>query len=492
MATFKDACFHYRKITKINRELLKIGANSIWTPVRSDKIKGWCIECCQLTELVFCSGCSLAHVCQWCVRNKRCFLDSQPHLLKLRTFEAPITKEKLQCVISMYNMLFPINENIINRFKKNVKQKKCRNEFNATWYNQLLLPITLNAAVFKFQSRIVYVFGFYEGTTACGYLPYRMVNCIDIYDRLLLDSVNFDRMSALPSDLQALYAQKYFKISRLPSMKLRQVYYSDFTKQNLITKYRTKTRITHRNVSKINWDTDIELHNDLMHNKHRILTALTTAEEKQFEVHDVNLGRIKADMFELGHHCKPNYISSNHWQPASRVSLCRWCNIKYAFRNMDWRMESMYNELMSFIQSCYKSNANVDHCSSIESVYPMVRNVFWHSTTKYIDETLEKLFNMMNPVNIDNQKVISFHWQIDLSLYLHIKMILKTEALPFMLKVHEFQSIVKGIINQWCDFSKVSELPICVESTDTLLRMYEQGELSEEYELLISDSDGDE
>ncbi|AGS43846.1 nonstructural protein 1 [Equine rotavirus A] len=491
MATFKDACFHYRKITKLNRELLRIGANSVWTSVQSNKIKGWCVECCQLTELTYCSGCSLAHVCQLCITNKRCFLDSQPHLLKLRTFESPITKEKLQCVINLDDKLFPINNTIINKFKKSTRQRKCRNGLNETWYNQLLLPITLNAAVFKFKTRTVYVFGFYEGSVSVENLPYRIINCIDIYDRLLLDQINFERMNSLPVSLQSIYAQKYFRVSRIPSMKLRQIYYSDFTKQNLITKYRTKSRIVHRNISKINWNTEIELHNTLTHNKNKILEILSTSIERQFLVHDINLGRVKADMFELGHQSKPNYVSSNHWQPASKISVCKWCNIKYAFKDMDWRMESMYNELMSFIQACYKSNTNVDHCSSIESIYPIIRNVYWHSTTNYIDETLNKLFSMMNPVCIDSQSVINFHCQIDLSLYLHIKMILEIEVLPFILNVNQFKDIIKGIMNQWCNFSKLSELPLCIESTTTLLVLEKQGKLSEEYDLLISDSDDD-
>lgn len=492
MATFKDACFHYRKITKLNRELLRIGANSVWIPVSSNKVKGWCIECCQLTELTFCHGCSLAHACQWCIQNKRCFLDNEPHLLKLRTFESPITKEKLQCIIDLYNLLFPINSGIINRFKKIVNQRKCRNEFEQSWYNQLLFPITLNAAVFKFHSREVYVFGLYEGSSSCTDLPYRIVNCIDLYDRLLLDQINFERMSSLPASLQSVYANKYFKLSRLPSMKLKQIYYSDFSKQNLINKCKTKSRIVLRNLTKFTWDSQVSLHYDVINNKEKILTALSTSSLKRFKTHDLNLGRVKADIFELGHHCKPNYISSNHWQPASKVSQCRRCNMKYVFRNMDWKMESMYNELLSFIQACYKSNVNVGNCSSIESAYPLVKDILWHSITKYIDQTIEKLFNAMNPVEVDGQQVISFHWQIDLALYIHIKMILETETLPFVFTLNQFRSIIKGIVNQWYDVTELDYLPLCAEQTDKLVKLEEEGKISEEYELLISDSEYDD
>ncbi|ARB49214.1 NSP1 [Rotavirus A] len=492
MATFKDACFHYRRITKLNRELLRIGANSVWTGVSSNKIKGWCIECCQLTELTFCHGCSLAHVCQWCIQNKRCFLDNEPHLLKLRTFESPITREKLQCIIDLYNLLFPVSPGVISKFKKIVKQRKCRNEFDKSWYNQLLLPITLNAAAFKFQSREIYVFGFYEGSSPCIDLPYRFVNCIDLYDKLLLDQINFERMSSLPDNLQSIYASKYFKLSRLPSMKLKQIYYSDFSKQNLINKYKTKSRIVLRNLTEFNWDSQTDLHHDLINNKDKILAALSTSSLKQFETHDLNLGRVKADIFELGHNCKPDYISSNHWQPASKISQCKWCNVKYAFRDMDWKMESMYNELLSFIQSCYKSNVNVGHCSSIESAYPLVKDLLWHSITKYIDQAIEKLFNAMNPVQVNEQQEINFHWQIDIAFYMHIKMILKTEALPFTFTLGQFNSIIKGIVNQWCNVTELDHLPLCTEQTHKLIKLEEEGKLSEEYELLISDSEDDD
>ncbi|AOW69410.1 NSP1, partial [Rotavirus A] len=489
MATFKDACFHYRRITRLNRELLKIGANSVWTPTYSNKIKGWCIECCQYTELTFCHGCSLMHVCQWCIQNKRCFLDNTPHLLKLRTFESPITKKKLQCVIDMYNSIFPINCNVINKFKKMINQRKCRNELNDVWYNQLLLPITLNAAVFKFQSKEIYVFGFYEGNGSCINLPYRFVNCTDIYDKLLLDQVNFERMCDLPNNLQSMYATKYFKMSRLPSMKMKQVYYSDFTKQNLLRRYGINTRLILRNVTETNWNSEIEMHKDLVNNKNKILMALSDSRIKQFETHELNLGRIKADIFELGHHCKPNYISSNHWQSASQVVQCKWCNVKYMFKNMDWRMESMYNEIMSFLQSCYKSNVNVGHCSSVENIYSLVRNLFWLSITKHVDEIIEKLFNAMYPIDREEKKLISFHYQMDFSLYIHIKTLLNTESLPFFLTLQQFSNVIKGIIDHWCNISELSLLPLCTEQTNTLIELKEQNRLCEEYELLISDSE---
>lgn len=361
-----------------------------------------------------------------------------------------------------------------------------------SWYGQLLLPITLNAAVFNFQSREVYVFGFYEGSTSIGNLPYRFVNCIDVYDKLLLDNVNFERMGFLPPNLQSLYASKYFKMSRLPSMKLKQIYYSDFTRQNLFSRYKIKKRLIRRNVTNFQWDSDVAMHQDLLMNINNLLSALASSSVKQFEAHELNLGRVKAEVFEMGHHCKPNYVASNHWQSASKISGCKWCDVRYVFRNIDWRMETMYNELMSFIQSCYKSNINAGHCSSIENIYPLVKNLIWHSITKYVDQTIGKLFETMQPIVINDQRMINFHWQMDISLYTHIKLILGIEALPFALNIDQFGAIIKGIINQWCDYTKLRPLPLCIEFTNTLIDLEARGKLSEEYELLISDSEDDE
>jgi len=353
------------------------------------------------------------------------------------------------------------------------------------WYNQLLPPITLNAAVFKVGQREVHVFGVYEGTVAVHNLPYRLVNHIDSYDKLLLDQINFERMGQLPSELQSVYAQRYFKMARLPSMKLKQVYYSDFTKQNIINRYKSKSRILIRNVSEFQWESDQAMHHDLLHNKDKILAALSTSCTKQLETHDLNLGRLQLETFELGHHCKPNYIASEHWQPASKIGNCNWCNVKYLFRDMDWKMESLYNELMSFIQSCYKSNVSVGHCSSSESIYPIIKDVFWHSITEHIDGTVEKLFNAMSPVLVHDQRVITFQWQIDIALFLHIKKILQTESVPTTFTLNQFTTIIKAIINQWCNVAELDPLPLCVQQTDKLLELQNEGKLSEETEFQI-------
>nr|UUB88312.1 NSP1-253-UG [synthetic construct] len=252
MATFKDACFHYRRLTALNRRLCNIGANSIWMPVPDAKIKGWCLECCQIADLTHCYGCSLPHVCKWCVQNRRCFLDNEPHLLKLRTVKHPITKDKLQCIIDLYNIIFPINDKVIRKFERMIKQRECRNQYKIEWYNHLLLPITLNAAAFKFdENNLYYVFGLYEKSVSDIYAPYRIVNFINEFDKLLLDHINFTRMSNLPIELRNHYAKKYFQLSRLPSSKLKQIYFSDFTKETVIFNTYTKTpgRSIYRNVT---------------------------------------------------------------------------------------------------------------------------------------------------------------------------------------------------------------------------------------------------
>nr|AYX80458.1 NSP1-3xFLAG-UnaG fusion protein [Vector pT7SA11NSP1_3xFL_UnaG] len=390
MATFKDACFHYRRLTALNRRLCNIGANSIWMPVPDAKIKGWCLECCQIADLTHCYGCSLPHVCKWCVQNRRCFLDNEPHLLKLRTVKHPITKDKLQCIIDLYNIIFPINDKVIRKFERMIKQRECRNQYKIEWYNHLLLPITLNAAAFKFdENNLYYVFGLYEKSVSDIYAPYRIVNFINEFDKLLLDHINFTRMSNLPIELRNHYAKKYFQLSRLPSSKLKQIYFSDFTKETVIFNTYTKTpgRSIYRNVTEFNWRDELELYSDLKNDKNKLIAAMMTSKYTRFYAHDNNFGRLKMTIFELGHHCQPNYVASNHPGNASDIQYCKWCNIKYFLSKIDWRIRDMYNLLMEFIKDCYKSNVNVGHCSSVENIYPLIKRLIWSLFTNHMDQT---------------------------------------------------------------------------------------------------------
>nr|QJC68985.1 NSP1 [Rotavirus A] len=495
MATFKDACFHYRRLTAINRRLLSIGANSTWSPAPDTGLKGWCLECCQIAELIYCYGCSLPHVCKWCVKDRRCFLDSQPHFLRLRTFKGPITKEKLQCIIDMYNMLFPVNDKVINKFRMTVKQNKCRNQYKLEWYNHLLMPITLNAAVFKFDDEVIYyVFGFYEGTVDGAFLPYRMVNCTDLYDKLLLDAVNMVRLESIPDNLKSHYTMKYFKASRMPSMKLKQIYFSDFAKHTAIFNTYTNTmgRYMCRNVTEFEWNTELEMHNDLKNNKAKIIAAMIATQYIQYNGHDNNVGRLKYNIFELGHHCKPNYISSNHITSASKIKNCKWCDMSYFFVKMDWRIRSMYDQLMNFIQSCYKSNVNVGHCSSVETIYPLIQRLIWHSFTPYMEKTIKDVFQKMNPTEIGDDTGILFTTRLDLELYESARRALQCEALPQILTQAQFSCIINAIVSQWFNVDKMEKLPLSIKSTEELRKMKEEGTLNEEYELLISDSEGDE
>ncbi|BAV35131.1 non-structural protein NSP1 [Rotavirus A RVA/Cow-tc/THA/A5-10/1988/G8P[1]] len=40
MATFKDACYHYKRMNKLNGSILKLGANDEWRPAPITKFKG--------------------------------------------------------------------------------------------------------------------------------------------------------------------------------------------------------------------------------------------------------------------------------------------------------------------------------------------------------------------------------------------------------------------------------------------------------------------
>nr|BAA07347.1 NSP1 [Rotavirus sp.] len=38
MATFKDACYHYKRMNKLNGSILKLGANDEWRPAPITRI----------------------------------------------------------------------------------------------------------------------------------------------------------------------------------------------------------------------------------------------------------------------------------------------------------------------------------------------------------------------------------------------------------------------------------------------------------------------
>nr|UUB88323.1 NSP1-H61A-UG [synthetic construct] len=494
MATFKDACFHYRRLTALNRRLCNIGANSIWMPVPDAKIKGWCLECCQIADLTHCYGCSLPAVCKWCVQNRRCFLDNEPHLLKLRTVKHPITKDKLQCIIDLYNIIFPINDKVIRKFERMIKQRECRNQYKIEWYNHLLLPITLNAAAFKFdENNLYYVFGLYEKSVSDIYAPYRIVNFINEFDKLLLDHINFTRMSNLPIELRNHYAKKYFQLSRLPSSKLKQIYFSDFTKETVIFNTYTKTpgRSIYRNVTEFNWRDELELYSDLKNDKNKLIAAMMTSKYTRFYAHDNNFGRLKMTIFELGHHCQPNYVASNHPGNASDIQYCKWCNIKYFLSKIDWRIRDMYNLLMEFIKDCYKSNVNVGHCSSVENIYPLIKRLIWSLFTNHMDQTIEEVFNHMSPVSVEGTNVIMLILGLNISLYNEIKRTLNVDSIPMVLNLNEFSSIVKSISSKWYNVDELDKLPMSIKSTEELIEMKNSGTLTEEFELLISNSEDD-
>nr|AXF43074.1 truncated NSP1 [Bovine rotavirus] len=229
MATFKDACYYYKRINKLNHAVLKLGVNDTWRPSPPTKYKGWCLDCCQHTDLTYCRGCTMYHVCQWCSQYGRCFLDNQPHLLRMRTFKNEVTKDDLMNLVDMYDTLFPMNQKIVDKFINNTRQHKCRNECVNQWYNHLLMPITLQSLSIELDGDVYYIFGYYDDMNNVNQTPFSFVNLVDIYDKLLLDDVNFTRMSFLPVTLQQEYALRYFSKSRFISEQRKCVSDSHFS-----------------------------------------------------------------------------------------------------------------------------------------------------------------------------------------------------------------------------------------------------------------------
>nr|AHN05628.1 NSP1 [Murine rotavirus] len=492
MAAFKDACFHYRRITKLNRELLRIGANSTWTPAPPSNIRGWCLECCQLTNLTYCYGCSLHHVCQWCVQYGRCFLDDEPHLLRLRTVKSPITTEKLASIVKMYQLLFPINHSVVKKFIKSTKQHKCRNDFELSWYNQLVLPITLTAAAVHCDDCVYYIFGHYEGKANQSNLPYRFVNCVDEYDKLLLDDVNFDRMAFLPERLQKHYAKRYFIASRTPSAQPTKLTYSDFSVKTLINSGAyARRRIIYRSVTDFHWQSHEDPLNDLLSNKDKILAALMTNERKPFLTHNLNLTSLLHELSELVHHAKPCYLHSFHIQPASKVR-CRSCSVAFDFHTVDWRIRRIYDDVMYFLRACCRSNVSAGSCSSLESTDATVKAALLEMFNEDFKQHAHFLFHCFNPVEVDDVNYILFNYPLNYDIYNFIMRTLATERLPFTLSCKQFTTILFALVERWYDLSQIERLPLSITPTNRLIELQEHGDLAEEFDLLLSSSDSEE
>uniref|UniRef100_Q9QNA9 Non-structural protein 1 n=1 Tax=Rotavirus A (strain RVA/Human/Japan/KU/1995/G1P1A[8]) TaxID=10952 RepID=NSP1_ROTHK len=470
MATFKDACYHYKRINKLNNTVLKLGVNDTWRPSPPTKYKGWCLDCCQHTDLTYCRGCTMYHVCQWCSQYGRCFLDNEPHLLRMRTFKNEVTKDELKNLIDMYDTLFPMNQKIVCRFISNTRQHKCRNECMTQWYNHLLMPITLQSLAIELDGDIYYVFGYYDNMNSINQTPFSFTNLVDIYDKLLLDNVNFVRMSFLPASLQQEYALRYFSKSRFISEQRKCVNDSHFSINVLENLHNPnfKIQIT-RNCSEMSFDWNEAC--KLVKNAGAYFDILKTSHIEFYSV---------STRCRIFTQCKlkiaskliiPNYITSNHKTLATEVHNCEWCSVNNSYTVWnDFRIKKIYDKVFNFLRAFSKFNINIGHCSSQEKMYEYVEDVLNVCNDERWKTSIIEIFNCLEPVELDDVKYVLFNHEINwdvINVLVH-----SIGKVPQILTLENVITIIQSIIYEWFDIRYMRNTPMVTFTIDKLRRLH--------------------
>ncbi|ADZ28323.1 nonstructural protein NSP1 [Human rotavirus A] len=489
MATFKDACYYYKKLNKLNSLVLKLGANDEWRPAPVTKYKGWCLDCCQYTDLTYCRGCALYHVCQWCSQYNRCFLDEEPHLLRMRTFKDVITKEDIEGLLTMYEILFPINEKLVNKFINSVKQRKCRTEYLLEWYNHLLMPITLQALTIKLEDSTYYIFGYYDCMEHENQTPFQFINLLEKYDKLLLDDRNFNRMLHLPTILQQEYALRYFSKSRFLSKGKKRLNRNDFS-DNLVEDRHSPTSLIQvvRNC--------ISTHpNDYEWNKactfvvdaRNYINIMNSSYTEHYSVSQRCKLFTKYKFGIISKLVKPNYIFSSHESCALNVHNCRWCQINSHYKVWeDFRLKKIYNNVMDFIRALVKSNTSIGHCSSQESVYIFMLEMFLICEMKKWNEAVEVRFNCLDPVDINGTYYVLLDYEVNWEVR-GLVMQSMDGKIPRILNLNDANKLLITMVFDWFDIRYMRETPMTTLTVNKLRTLNKRNELIDEYDLELSD-----
>ncbi|AJC01047.1 nonstructural protein NSP1 [Porcine rotavirus A] len=484
MATFKDACYYYKRLNKLNHTVLKLGVNDAWRPSPPAKYKGWCLDCCQHTDLTYCRGCSIYHVCQWCNQYGRCFLDDEPHLLRMRTFKNDVTKEDLTNLIDMYNMLFPMNQKTVNKFINNIKQHKCRNEYVPQWYNHLLMPITLQSLSIELDGDTYYIFGYYDNMKNINQTPFSFVNLIDKYDRLLLDDVNFNRMSSLPLMLQQEYALRYFSKSRFISEERKQMdhfYFSVNILENLHNP-NFKIQIT-RNCSAMSakWNEACKLVKDAG----IYFDILKTVHVEFYDVSPRCRMFTQYKLKAVSKAIKPSYVTSNHRASATEVHNCRWCSVNTSFVVWnDFRLRSICDNVLNFIRALIKSNTSIGHCSSQEQIYDYIRDVINVCDEGKWNTSVTGMFNCLEPVELGNVQYILLNYEVNWDVA--NVLIQNIGKIPQILTLNDVMTALHSMIYDWFDVRYMRNTPTTTLTVDKLRQLCARRR-TVDYDLSMSD-----
>ncbi|ACJ73793.1 NSP1 [Bovine rotavirus] len=484
MATFKDACYYYKRINKLNHAVLKLGVNDTWRPSPPTKYKGWCLDCCQHTDLTYCRGCTMYHVCQWCIQYGRCFLDNEPHLLRMTTFKNEVTKEDLMNLVDMYDTIFPMNQKIVDKFINNTGQHKCINECGNQWYNHFLMPITLQSLTMELDGDVYCRVGYYDAMDNVNQTPFSFVNLVDIYDKLLLDDVNFTRMSFLPVTLQQEYALRYFSKSRFISEQRKCVSDSHFSINVLENLHNPsfKMQIT-RNCSELSSDwngacklvKDTSAYFNILKTSHVEFYSIST----RCRVFTQRKLKIASKLI------KPNYITSNHRTSATEVHNCKWCSINSSYTVWnDFRVKKIYDNIFNFLRALVKSNVNVGHCSSQEKIYECVENILDVCDNEKWKTSVTKIFNYLEPVELNAVNYVLFNHEVNWDV---INVLVQSIGkVPQILTLNDVTTIMQSIIYEWFDTKYMRNTPMTTFTVDKLRRLC-TGSKTVDYDSGISD-----
>nr|QEY08131.1 nonstructural protein 1 [Human rotavirus A] len=484
MATFKDACYYYKRLNKLNNAALKLGVNDTWRPSPPTKYKGWCLDCCQHTDLTYCRGCTMYHVSRMCSQYDRCFLDDQPHLLRMRTFKNEVTKNDLMNLIDMYNILFPINQRIVDKFISNTRQHKCRNECMTQWYNHLLMPITLQSLSIELDGDVYYIFGYYDSMRDINQTPFSFTNLIDMYDKLLLDNVNFNEMSFLPVALQQEYALRYFSKSRFISEKrkcISDLHFSTNVIENLHNSS-FKIQVT-RNCS----DMSVEWNKacNLIRNISNYFDIFKSSHTESYNVSPRCRIFTQYKLKTASKLIKPNYVASNHNSLATEVHNCKWCSINNnSIVLTDFRIKNVYNDVFNFIRALVKSNLYVGHCSSEEKIYESIKDILNVCKENEWNMLVTEIFNQLDPIKLNEDSYVLLNYEINWNV-MNV-LINSIGKVPRILTLSDVISILRIIIYDWFDIRFMRNTPMTTFTVNKLKQLYEKDRTAE-YDSGISD-----
>nr|AAQ07958.1 nonstructural protein nsp1 [Human rotavirus A] len=473
-----------KAINKLNHAVLKLGVNDAWRPSPPTKYKGWCLDCCQYTDLTYCRGCSMYHVCQWCSQYGRCFLDNEPHLLRMRTFKNDVTKDDLMNLIDMYDILFPMNQRIVNKFINSTRQHKCRNEYATQWYNHLLMPITLQSLSVELDGDIYYIFGYYDDMNNINQTPFSFVNLVDMYDKLLLDDINFNRMSFLPVVLQQEYALRYFSKSRFITEGRKCVNDFHFSVNILenLNNPNFKIQIT-RNCSKVSskWNEMCKL----VKNVNIYFDVLKTSHIEFYSISTRCRLFTQRKLKMVSKLIRPNYVTSNHRATATEVHNCKWCSINNSYTVWnDFRIKKVYDNIFSFVRALVKSNVNIGHCSSQEKIYEHIKDILDVCDDDKWNSSVTEIFNCLEPVELNAIKYVLFNHEVSWDV---INVLVQNIGkVPQILTLNDIVIVLQSIIYDWFDIRYMRHTPMTTFTVDKLKRLCVE-EKTVEYDSGISD-----